>query len=60
MSRIIYRGFDAAAGKSLDGKDEQERVYRGIRFVPTNRKTINAKTGAAKRLYRGIVSIELN
>ena len=52
MSRIIFRGFEAPAGKSDDAK--RTLVYRGVKFQPTQRKMCGDEKGSRKPIYKGV------
>ena len=56
MEKVIYRAFEAAICKTIDGKPVQEQVYRGVRFTPTNRKIISGTSGKTKLIYRSIIT----
>lgn len=54
MSRIIFRGFDAASVKP----DEKKRVvtYRGVTYQPTKKLMSGETEGSKKPIYKGIAS----
>ncbi len=51
-----YRGFDVPAGLVKPESAPAERVYRGVRFVRTDRQIVSPRTGAVKLIYRAIVA----
>ena len=56
MTKIIYRGFDVPADTSADSKETRERTYRGVRYVPTDRKYVCGKSGHTRQIYPGVVA----
>ncbi len=51
-----YRGFDMPADTQKPAQAPAERMYRGVRYVRTERKIVSPQTGAIKLIYRAVVA----
>ena len=57
MEKVFrYRGFELTDAEKKPASAPAERMYRGVRYVRTERKIISPETGVVKLIYRAIIA----